>query len=103
VAVKVQRPRILAKTKADLGVITELASIAERRLALARKVGLKAMVMEFAGGVLKELDYTNEAYHAKRLADNMARFRTSRSPRFYARNSSSKRAVAHDGVRRRMR
>ena len=33
VAVKVQRPQIVAKTKADLGVITELASIAERRLA----------------------------------------------------------------------
>ena len=31
VAVKVQRPQIVAKTKADLGVITELASIAERR------------------------------------------------------------------------
>jgi ubiquinone biosynthesis protein len=74
VAVKVQRPRIVAKTKADLGVIEELASIAERRLGLARKVGLQSMVMEFAGGVLKELDYTNEAYHAKRLADNMVRF-----------------------------
>jgi ubiquinone biosynthesis protein len=74
VAVKVQRPQILAKTKADLGVITELAAIAERRVALARKVGLKAMVDEFAGGVLKELDYTNEAYHAKRLSDNMRRF-----------------------------
>ena len=74
VAVKIQRPRILAKTKADLGVITELAGIAERRLAMARKVGLRAMVTEFAGGVLKELDYGNEAYHAKRLADNMRRF-----------------------------
>ena len=83
VAVKVQRPRIVAKTKADLGVITELASIAERRIALARKVGLRAMVLEFAGGVLKELDYTNEAYHAKRLADNMARFPEITVPRIY--------------------
>jgi ubiquinone biosynthesis protein len=74
VAVKVQRPQILAKTKADLGVITELASILERRVQLARKVGVRAMVDEFAGGVLKELDYTNEAYHAKRLSDNMRRF-----------------------------
>jgi len=90
VAVKVQRPRILAKTKADLGVITELASIAERRLALARKVGLKAMVMEFAGGVLKELDYTNEAYHAKRLADNMARFPDITVPQIYDAYSSTR-------------
>ena len=74
VAVKVQRPRILAKTKADLGVIQDLATVAEKRLAIARKVGARAMVDEFATGVLKELDYRNEAYHALRLADNMRRF-----------------------------
>ncbi len=83
VAVKVQRPRIVAKTKADLGVITELATIAEKRLAIARKVGLRAMVTEFAGGVLKELDYRNEAYHAKRLEDNMSRFPEIHVPRIY--------------------
>jgi len=83
VAVKVQRPRIVAKTKADLGVITELATIAERRLDLARKVGVRAMVTEFAGGVLKELDYRNEAYQAKRLADNMTRFPEITVPRIY--------------------
>ena len=74
VAVKVQRPRIQAKTQADLGVMQELASLAERRLATARKVGLRGVVDEFAKGVLKELDYRNEAYHARRLADGMARF-----------------------------
>ena len=83
VAVKVQRPQIVAKTKADLGVITQLADIAERRLDMARKVGVAAMVREFAGGVLKELDYRNEAYHAKRLADNMARFPEITVPRIY--------------------
>ena len=74
VAVKVQRPRIQAKTQADLGVIQELAGVAERRFAVARKVGLKGIVAEFAQGVLKELDYRNEAYHARRLADGMQRF-----------------------------
>jgi ubiquinone biosynthesis protein len=83
VAVKVQRPQIIAKTKADLGVITELALIAERRLGIARKVGLRPMVAEFASGVLKELDYTNEAYHAKRLADNMAKFPEITVPKVY--------------------
>ena len=42
--------------------------------AVARKVGLKGIVAEFAQGVLKELDYRNEAYHARRLADGMQRF-----------------------------
>jgi len=74
VAVKVQRPRIVAKTQADLGVIQELAGVAEKRFAVARKVGLKGIVSEFAQGVLKELDYRNEAYHARRLADGMTRF-----------------------------
>ncbi len=74
VAVKVQRPRIVAKTKADLGVIQELATVAERRIGLARKIGARAMVDEFAAGVLKELDYRNEAYYGKRLADGMTRF-----------------------------
>ena len=99
VAVKVQRPRIVAKTKADLGVITELATIAERRLRIARKVGLRSLVNEFAGGVLKELDYRNEAYHAKRLADNLARFEDIAVPQDLRRPVGI--AGADDGVRAR--
>ena len=83
VAVKVQRPRILAKTQADLGVIQELAGVAERRFAVARKVGLTGIVAEFAQGVLKELDYRNEAYHARRLADGMQRFPEIHVPTVY--------------------
>ncbi len=83
VAVKVQRPRIVAKTKADLGVITELGKIVEKRFAMARKVGLAAMINEFSGGVLRELDYRNEAYNAKRLTDNLAKFHEITVPRIY--------------------
>jgi ubiquinone biosynthesis protein len=83
VAVKVQRPRIQAKTQADLGVMEELASVAERRIAMARKVGLRGIVDEFAAGVLKELDYRNEAYHARRLADGMTRFPEVHIPAVY--------------------
>ena len=42
VAVKVQRPRILAKTKADLGVIQELAAVAEPRFASLAPSGPRA-------------------------------------------------------------
>jgi ubiquinone biosynthesis protein len=83
VAVKVQRPRIVAKTQADLGVIQELAGVAEKRIAVARKIGLQAIVAEFAKGVLKELDYRNEAYHARRLADGMTRFPEVHVPTVY--------------------
>jgi ubiquinone biosynthesis protein len=74
VAVKIQRPRIVAKTKADLGVLEELARVAEQRFDVAHKLGAQSMVREFARGVLKELDYRNEAYHALRIAENMRKF-----------------------------
>ena len=74
VAVKVQRPRIVAQTKADLGVLEELAKVAERRFELAHRLGAQAMVREFAAGVIKELDYQNEAYHALRIAESMRAF-----------------------------
>ena len=73
-AVKIQRPNILAKVKADLGVLEELAKLAEKRSDLARKLGARAMIREFASGVIKELDYRNEAYHAIRIAESMAKF-----------------------------
>jgi ubiquinone biosynthesis protein len=41
---------------------------------VAHRLGATAIVREFARGVLKELDYRNEAYHARRLADGMQRF-----------------------------
>lgn len=74
VAVKVQRPRIVAQTKADLGVLEELAKVAERRFELAHRLGAQSMVREFAAGVIKELDYQNEAYHALRIAELMRAF-----------------------------
>jgi ubiquinone biosynthesis protein len=69
VVIKVQRPDVQAKVRADLGVIQELAGVAESRLALARQVDASGLVREFADGVLEELDYTIEAYHVRRLAD----------------------------------
>jgi ubiquinone biosynthesis protein len=90
VAVKIQRPNILAKTKADLGVMEELAKVAEARFGLARKVGATGIVSEFAAGVLKELDYRNEAYHARRLADNMTRFPEIHLPTVYDDLSSAR-------------
>jgi ubiquinone biosynthesis protein len=98
VAVKVQRPRIQAKTQADLGVIQELAGVAEARFAVARKVGLKGIVAEFAQGVLKELDYRNEAYHARRLADGMQRFPEVHVPTVYE-DLSGQRVITMEFVR----
>ena len=90
VAVKIQRPQIVAKTKADLGVMQELAKTAEQRFSIARRVGIRKVVGEFASGVLEELDYRNEAYHARRLADSMSKFEQIHIPVVYEELSSSR-------------
>jgi ubiquinone biosynthesis protein len=69
VVVKVQRPDVQAKVRADLGVIQELAGVAEARFPVARQIDAQGLAKEFADGVAEELDYRIEAYHARRLAD----------------------------------
>lgn len=73
VVVKIQRPGIQAKVRADLGVLVELAAIVEARFEVARNAGARQIVEEFAAGVHDELDYTIEAYNAARLADVLRR------------------------------
>jgi ubiquinone biosynthesis protein len=72
VVVKIQRPDIQAMVRADLGVMQQLAAFAEQRSAAARRFGLAEVIEEFADGVMEELDYTTEAYNARRLADVVA-------------------------------
>lgn len=71
VAVKVQRPDIVAMTKADLNIIQDVAGVVQPRSKLAQDLDLESMTGEFARGVIDELDYRNESYHGRRLADNM--------------------------------
>jgi ubiquinone biosynthesis protein len=97
VAVKVQRPNIMAVTKADLGVIQEIAQIGSRRLDVLRKLDLAGIVHEFAAGVLVELDYGNEAYNAHRLAEDLAKFPTIHIPVIYDK-FSTKRVLTEEFV-----
>lgn len=90
VAVKVQRPFIVALTRADLGVIQEIARFGSSRLAIARKIDLEGIVREFAAGVLSELDYGNEAYNARRLSTVLAKFPEVHIPRTYPEFSSTR-------------
>jgi ubiquinone biosynthesis protein len=90
VVVKVQRPNISAKVNADLSVMTKLARVLESRVALARQLNLKGMVEEFAAGMRKELDFQNEAFHARRLAATMASMPTIHVPQIYGAHSSAR-------------
>jgi ubiquinone biosynthesis protein len=71
VVVKVQRPGVASKVRADLGIMRNLARFLEGRAAWAREVGLAGVVDEFGKSVVEELDYHGEAYNARRLARNM--------------------------------
>jgi ubiquinone biosynthesis protein len=97
VVVKIQRPGIQVKVRADLGVMQELASVAELRFSAARRFGLRDVIDEFADGVLEELDYSVEAYNAQRLADVLSGIPGVGVPRVYP-ALSTKRLLVMDYV-----
>ena len=72
VVVKLQRPRIESKVKSDLQILRRAAHTMERRSASLRDIGIEQVVTEFGSTLLLELDYTIEAYNARRLAQNLA-------------------------------
>ncbi len=80
VVVKIQRPDVQTMVAADLGVMQDLAGVMEQRFELARRMDARGILEEFAAGVLIELDYRNEAYHMRRLNENMAQFDGVRVP-----------------------
>jgi ubiquinone biosynthesis protein len=90
VVVKVQRPNIIAKVNTDLSVMTKLAHTLERRLAFARQLNLSGMVEEFTTAMRKELDFQNEAFHARRLAATMASIPNVHVPQIYGERSSAR-------------
>lgn len=90
VAVKVQRPDIMAKTKADLGIIQNVAGVLQKRSQAVANLDLKGITRQFAKGVMKELDYRNEAYQTRRLADNMAGMAGIHVPAIYMDLSTSR-------------
>jgi ubiquinone biosynthesis protein len=98
VAVKVQRPNIVAKTKADLGVMQELARQLARRVEIARRLDVEGILNEFASGVLLEMDYRNEAYNARRISEAMVKFDRMHVPVVYG-NLSGERVMTAEFVK----
>lgn len=90
VVVKVRRPNTEVTTKGDLNVMQDVVSTAERRLPWIRQFGLNALFYEFAENILSELDYTNEAYHARLLRFNMRKFPFIHIPLVYGAYSTAK-------------
>jgi ubiquinone biosynthesis protein len=72
VAVKVQRPNIAPQLRSDIKILARGAAVLERRAAWADDANLTGMVHEFGTTLLRELDYSIEAYNARRLGDVLA-------------------------------
>jgi ubiquinone biosynthesis protein len=67
VAVKIQRPDIHAQLRSDVRILVRMSQAMERRTHWAEDMDLSGIVLEFGSTLLTELDYTIEAYNARRL------------------------------------
>jgi ubiquinone biosynthesis protein len=73
VIVKVQRPNIEKTIETDLGILADLARLAQERLPAAAAMDPVAVVQEFAESLRSELDYRGEARNADRFRANFAK------------------------------
>ena len=90
VVVKVQRPDIDVTVRGDLNVMRDVVSTLEKRAQWARNLGFSGMVEEFAENVTEELDYSIEAYNARRLKESMRDFDYVSIPTIYSSYCTSK-------------
>jgi ubiquinone biosynthesis protein len=67
VAVKVQRPNIHERLRSDIRILRRGVALLESRARWAEEADLAGMVNEFGSTLIQELDYTIEAYNARRL------------------------------------
>ena len=74
VAVKVQRPGIVAQVNDDLKALDEIAAFVDRHTQAGRRYEFGPMIGEFRTSVMDELDYNVEAAHLRTLGDNLAGF-----------------------------
>ncbi len=97
VVVKVQRPGIEPRVKADLAVARTFTRYAQARSRYAREIGLSSMVDEFGSSLMDELDYYAEAYNMERLAENLAGITGVHIPKVY-RDLSAKRVLTQEFI-----
>ncbi|WP_066799340.1 ABC1 kinase family protein [Sphingomonas soli] len=72
VVLKVRRPGVRPAMEADLRLIAQLAALAERSSAEARRFEPMTMARELSRAMLEELDFTSEGRNAERIAEDFA-------------------------------
>jgi len=98
VVVKVQRPDIDVTVKADLNVMRDLAANVQKGREWAQDLDIAGTLNEFADNVLLELDYTNEAFNAQMLKQNMAEYEFVHVPTIYP-ELSARRVMTQEFVK----
>jgi len=88
VIVKIQRPGIESKVRNDLEIIKGLARISENRSVEAHRLGLVAIVEDYAKTMLRELDYEREARNTERVFKNFEKDPRVVVPKVYRRYST---------------
>jgi ubiquinone biosynthesis protein len=68
VAVKVQRPLVAQMIELDLGILGELATIAEQRVEWVAQYQLRRMIEELSKSMREEVNYRHEGRNADRIA-----------------------------------
>lgn len=90
VAIKIQRPQAAESIRIDLEILADLAAIAERRFAWARRIQMEVLIAEFGKSLLNELDYTKEARNAEKIAEQFKDVAHINVPLIYSDYSSKK-------------
>ncbi|HEY7190792.1 MAG TPA: AarF/UbiB family protein [Vicinamibacterales bacterium] len=83
VAIKVRRPAIESVIEADLSILADLASLAERHVPDAQLYSLSDLVAEFARTIRREQDLVREGRLIERIASQFAGDPTVRFPRIH--------------------
>ncbi|MGA2108371.1 MAG: AarF/UbiB family protein [Syntrophorhabdales bacterium] len=90
VAVKVQRPGVEAVIGADIRILYELATLAERHLSDLRYYEPTRMVDEFARTIRRELDFAREGRNIDRFRQYFARDETVHIPKVFWDNTAQR-------------
>ena len=83
VIVKVQRPNIKQTIETDLGILADLARLAQERLPAAAAIDPVGIVQEFSESLRSELDYRGEARNVDRFRANFAKEAYVYAPKVY--------------------
>lgn len=90
VVIKVQRPGLQRIIGNDLDILTFLADLVHDNVPEARQFDPKGLVANFAQSIVKEIDFTREAFNILKFQDNFRDVPWMKAPTVYTALSTSK-------------